>query len=118
MTHRPSKRSAPCLAADRTAKNCIVGLLLGVACCPDTTCGLCRATVVSAQRWDGVTAERAHRSLRRTRGTLTRCPTCGFPAPPPMPVVAAAPPPPMPVAPKRLTRLEQLRLEKEQAGKK
>jgi hypothetical protein len=31
-------------------------------------------------------------------------------------VVAA--PPPMPVAPKRLTRLEQLRLEKEQAGKK
>jgi hypothetical protein len=39
-------------------------------------------------------------------------------APPPMPAAVAAAPPPMPVAPKRLTRLEQLRLEKEQAGKK
>lgn len=38
-------------------------------------------------------------------------------APPPVAAVAAAPPP-MPAAPKRLTRLEQLRLEKEQAGKK
>jgi hypothetical protein len=46
---------------------------------------------------------------------------------PPKPMVAAAPaaapmpaaaPAPMPAAPKRLTRLEQLRLEKEQAGKK
>ncbi|MFN0021270.1 MAG: PPC domain-containing protein [Pirellulaceae bacterium] len=39
-------------------------------------------------------------------------------APPPMPAAVVAAPPPMPVAPKRLTRLEQLRLEKEQAGKK
>lgn len=39
-------------------------------------------------------------------------------APPPMPAPVAAAPVPMPVAPKRLTRLEQLRLEKEQAGKK
>ncbi|MCE9525484.1 MAG: PPC domain-containing protein [Planctomycetales bacterium] len=38
-------------------------------------------------------------------------------APPPVAAPAAAPPP-MPAAPKRLTRLEQLRLEKEQAGKK
>jgi hypothetical protein len=38
-------------------------------------------------------------------------------APPPAATPAAAPPP-MPVAVKRLTRLEQLRLEKEQAAKK
>ncbi len=38
-------------------------------------------------------------------------------APAPMPTPAATPAP-MPVAPKRLTRLEQLRLEKEQAAKK
>lgn len=86
-----AKRRAPCLAADRTARHCIVGLLLGVACCPDGKCGLCRATVVSAQRWDGYTAERALRSLARTRGTLARCPTCGYPAPPPMPVVPQLP---------------------------
>ena len=86
-----AKRRAPCLAADRTAQHCIVGLLLGVACCPDGTCGLCRASVVSAQRWDGFTAERARRSLRRTRGTLSRCPECGLPAPPPMPVVPQLP---------------------------
>lgn len=39
-------------------------------------------------------------------------------APAPMPAAVAAAPAPMPVAPKRLTRLEQLRLEKEQAAKK
>ncbi|MGI8980351.1 MAG: PPC domain-containing protein [Pirellulaceae bacterium] len=39
-------------------------------------------------------------------------------APAPMPAAVAAAPVPMPVAPKRLTRLEQLRLEKEQAAKK
>jgi hypothetical protein len=74
----------PCLATDQTAQHCIVGLLLGVACCPDGSCGLCRATIDTAQRWDGFTAGRALRSLARTRGTLACCPTCGFPPPPPM----------------------------------
>ena len=83
--------AAPCLAADRAAQHCIAGLLLGVACCPDGTCGLCREMVVRARR-DGKTPDQALRSLALARrGLLRRCPTCGFPPPPPLPNVPMLP---------------------------
>lgn len=84
-------RPSPCLAADATAQHCVVGLLLGAACCPDGACGLCREMLVRSKR-DGLTPERAHRALARSRrGLLDRCPTCGFPPPPPLPVVPQLP---------------------------
>ena len=97
MIARPRSRaagaiaSAPCLVADRTARHCILGLLLGVACCPDGTCGLCREVLVRARR-EGFDEERAHRSLARSRrGLLAVCPLCGFPPPPPFLVVPPLP---------------------------
>lgn len=97
MIARPRNRaagviaSAPCLAANRTAQHCILGLLLGVACCPDGTCGLCREVLVRARR-EGFDEERAHRSLARSRrGLLEVCPVCGFPPPPPFLVVPPLP---------------------------
>lgn len=51
------RRSAPCIAADGTAKHCVVGLLLGVMGCPDAACALCRSTVARTRR-DGFNRER------------------------------------------------------------
>lgn len=81
----------PCVAADRTAQHCVVGLLLGAACCTDGSCGPCRATVARARR-DGFSPEVAERSLGRSRvGLVDRCPVCDFPPPPPMLVVPQLP---------------------------
>lgn len=81
----------PCLAADRTAQHCIAGLLLGVACCPDGKCGLCREVVLRG-RQDGLAPDAAIRALARARrGLVRRCPACGFPPPPPLPVVPQLP---------------------------
>lgn len=88
---RSRPRTPPCLAADRTAEHCIMGLLLGAACCPDGKCALCRDAVRRALQ-DGHRPEAALRSLRRSRhGLLARCPVCRFPPPPPLPVIPPLP---------------------------
>lgn len=80
----PPRLPSPCLAADRTAEHCITGLLLGVACCPDGKCALCRDTVARTRR-DGKSCDQALRALTvARRGLRRRCPACGFPPPPPL----------------------------------
>ncbi len=81
--------AAPCVASDSARRHCLAGLLLGVACCENGDCAMCRATrhwMLSA----GFTDAAVERSLERTRrGLLDRCPICGF-APPPA-ITARAP---------------------------
>lgn len=74
---------SPCIPSHVDARSCIVGLLLGAACCPDGDCALCRATADRMQR-SGFTAGAVRRSMARRRaGTRSACPLCGFPPPPP-----------------------------------
>jgi hypothetical protein len=78
------RRATPCIAADEDARHCIAGFLLGVACCPDATCALCRASEDRMLR-QGFAPDVVARSIaRRHEGLVDRCPVCGFPPPPPL----------------------------------
>jgi len=79
--------SSPCIPWDETRAHCVAGLLLGVACCPDGQCALCRRSGVHL------------RNGRLARAPLDRCPVCGFPPPPPLEEI-----PPLP----RLDRSDNL----------
>ncbi|MCK6530884.1 hypothetical protein L6R50_26095 [Myxococcota bacterium] len=68
-------RPAPCIPFDAEGRHCIAGLLLGVRCCPDGNCALCR---------------RAGGRDPRSQG-LDRCPVCGFPPPPPLQAIPPLP---------------------------
>lgn len=67
----------PCLASDAEVGGCIVGLLLGVACCSDGDCALCRAESARLRR-DGVPEQdRARRLVERWYAPVEPCPWCG-----------------------------------------
>jgi hypothetical protein len=74
----------PCVAGHSTRETCVVGLLLGAACCSDGVCACCRA-VVERMRRSGFRADAIARSVARSRaGLLDCCPSCGFPPPRPL----------------------------------
>ncbi|MCG3133824.1 MAG: hypothetical protein HMLKMBBP_01089 [Planctomycetes bacterium] len=82
---------SPCVSSSAQGTDCIVGLLLGAACCPDGTCALCEATADRMRR-SGFPEVAVRRSLSRGRaGLLAACPLCGFPPPPPPDVMAPVP---------------------------
>ena len=77
-----SRLATPCVAWNDERRHCVVGLLLGVACCPDGDCWSC-TTQLAWSRRSGFTEYAVLRSLARTRhGMLAFCPVCGFPPPP------------------------------------
>ncbi len=77
-----STTRAPCIAADSSGQHCVLGLLLGVACCPDGDCSQCQETGERMRRSGFSLAAVARSHARSRRGLLAVCPTCGCPPPP------------------------------------
>ena len=72
----------PCVAGDDRGETCVVGLLLGVACCDDGRCAYCEAMAEQLRKNGFDEAFVVRSRLRSRRGLLTICPACGLPAPP------------------------------------
>lgn len=73
-----------CIPFDPEGHHCLAGLLLGVACCPDGTCALCRADLARRRRLGLTEAVAQRRAARERARRLAQCPACGCPPPPPL----------------------------------
>lgn len=81
----PSRRwNHPCIPWDTEGRHCVLGLLLGAACCPDGRCALCRRDWARRRSLGFSEAEVARRTARERARLRPTCPRCGCPPPPPL----------------------------------
>lgn len=77
-------RVPPCIPWDAEGRHCVLGLMLGAACCPDGRCALCRRDWARRRSLGFSEAEVARRTARDRARLRPTCPRCGCPPPPPL----------------------------------